>query len=54
MNAPVTPNTKAELLQNVIEHVDITSFDARPILDSMRKRSFSSRDTARARHGPMR
>ncbi|MBI1686876.1 deoxyhypusine synthase [Caulobacter hibisci] len=47
MNAPV-PNTKAELLQNVVEHVDISSFDARPIIDSMRKMSFSSRDTARA------
>ena len=48
MNAPVSSNTKAELLQNVVEHVDITSFDARPIIDSMRKMSFSSRDTARA------
>jgi deoxyhypusine synthase len=26
----------------------MTSFDARPIIDSMRKMSFSSRDTARA------
>ena len=34
MNAPT--NTKAELLQNTVEHVDITSFDARPIIDSMR------------------
>ncbi|MBI1339780.1 deoxyhypusine synthase [bacterium] len=41
-------NTKAELLSNTIEHVDITSYDARPIIDSMRKMSFSSRDTARA------
>jgi len=48
MNAPVQSNMKAELLSNVIEHVDITSFDARPIIDSMRKMSFSSRDTARA------
>ena len=48
MNAPVQANTKAQLLQNVVEHVDITSFDARPIIDSMRKMSFSSRDTARA------
>ncbi len=48
MNAPVPNNTKAELLQNVVEHIDITSFDARPIIDSMRKMSFSSRDTARA------
>jgi deoxyhypusine synthase len=28
--------------------VDITSYDARPIIDSMRKMSFTSRDTARA------
>ena len=50
MNAPVPPdhNRKAELLANVVEHVDITSFDARPIIDAMRKMSFSSRDTARA------
>jgi deoxyhypusine synthase len=48
MNAPVQTNQKAQLLQNVVEHVDITSFDARPIIDSMRKMSFSSRDTARA------
>lgn len=48
MTAPVSANTKAQLLQNVVEHVDITSFDARPIIDSMRKMSFSSRDTARA------
>ena len=48
MNAPVQSNMKAQLLQNTVEHVDITSFDARPIIDSMRKMSFSSRDTARA------
>ena len=38
MNAPVPPdhNRKAELLANVVEHVDITSFDARPIVDAMR------------------
>jgi deoxyhypusine synthase len=50
MNAPVPPdhNRKAELLANVVEHVDITRFDARPIIDAMRKMSFSSRDTARA------
>ena len=41
-------NAKAELLAKTIEHVDITSYDARPIIDSMRKMSFSSRDTARA------
>ena len=42
------PNTKAELLADVVEHVDITTYDARPVIDSMRKMSFSSRDTARA------
>jgi deoxyhypusine synthase len=47
MNAP-TPNTKAELLSAVVEHVDITAYDARPVIDAMRKMSFSSRDTARA------
>ena len=41
-------NKKAELLANVVEHVDITQYDARPVIDAMRKMSFSSRDTARA------
>ena len=41
-------NRKAELLADVVEHVDITQYDARPVIDSMRKMSFSSRDTARA------
>ena len=48
MNAPAGTNQKAELLQKTVEHVDITSFDARPIIDAMRQMSFSSRDTARA------
>ncbi|MBE7218893.1 MAG: deoxyhypusine synthase [Caulobacteraceae bacterium] len=50
MNAPVPPhsNKKAELLANVVEHVDITAYDARPVIDAMRKMSFTSRDTARA------
>ncbi|NNC47999.1 MAG: deoxyhypusine synthase [Sphingomonas sp.] len=39
---------KAELLSSVVEHIDITSFDARPIIDSMGKMSFTSRDLARA------
>ena len=46
MNAPA--NTKAELLSKVVEHVDITAYDARPVIDAMRKMSFTSRDTARA------
>lgn len=41
-------STKKELLKEVIEHVDITSFNSTPIIDSMRKMSFSSRDTANA------
>ena len=39
---------KSELLVEAIEHIDITSFDSSPIIDSMRKMSFSSRDTANA------
>jgi len=43
-----TPNTKAELLAKMVEHVDIAAYDARPVIDAMRKMSFTSRDTARA------
>ncbi|MCJ7422358.1 1,9-bis(guanidino)-5-aza-nonane synthase [Sphingomicrobium astaxanthinifaciens] len=39
---------KAELLQSPVEHIDITSFDARPIVEAMGKMSFTSRDLARA------
>lgn len=39
---------KAELLSTTVEHVDIRSFDARPIIESMGKMSFTSRDLARA------
>ena len=46
MNAPA--NTKAELLSKTVEHVDIAAYDARPVIDAMRKMSFTSRDTARA------
>jgi deoxyhypusine synthase len=42
------PNTKAELLAKTVEHVDITAYDARPMIDAMRGMSFTSRDTARA------
>src|SRR6187551_150823 len=48
MTAPVPANAKAELLANVVKHVDITAYDARPVIDAMRGMSFSSRDTARA------
>jgi len=40
--------TKRELLKETVEHIDIKSFDSSPIIDSMRKMSFSSRDTANA------
>ncbi|HYJ30311.1 MAG TPA: deoxyhypusine synthase [Allosphingosinicella sp.] len=39
---------KAELLSSVVEHIDIRSFDARPIVDAMKKMSFTSRDLGRA------
>lgn len=39
---------KKELLASPVEHIDITSFDARPIIDAMDKMSFTSRDLAKA------
>src|SRR3954471_14695514 len=39
---------KADLLSTPIEHIDLTKFDARPIVDAMGKMSFTSRDLARA------
>jgi len=39
---------KRDLLKDTIEHIDIKSFDATPIIESMKKMSFSSRDTANA------
>lgn len=44
----INSNRKAELLSTTVEHIDITSFDARPIIDAMGKMSFTSRDLARA------
>ena len=43
-----TNNRKADLLSVEVEHIDIKSFDARPIVDAMRKMSFTSRDAGRA------
>jgi deoxyhypusine synthase len=45
---PINDTRKQELLSTTVEHIDITSFDARPIIDSMGKMSFTSRDLARA------
>lgn len=39
---------KKELLKSIVKHIDITSFDSTPIIDSMREMSFTSRDTANA------
>ncbi|HEY8191423.1 MAG TPA: deoxyhypusine synthase [Alphaproteobacteria bacterium] len=47
-NRKPAANKKAELLSNVVEHIDIKSFDARPIIDQMGKMSFTSRDLSRA------
>src|ERR1700679_2190543 len=41
-------NTKAELLGKTVEHIDFTSFDARPIIDQMSNMSFTSGDLGRA------
>ena len=41
-------NSKKDLLKNPVEHIDITSFDARNIISSMQKMSFVSRETANA------
>ena len=52
MNKKNNPNNiehnRKSLLSNPVEHIDIKSFDARKIIDGMRKMSFTSRDTARA------
>ncbi|WP_380874761.1 deoxyhypusine synthase-like protein [Sphingomonas sp. DBB INV C78] len=47
-DAPINDTRKAELLSTVVEHIDIKSFDARPIVDAMSKMSFTSRDLGRA------
>lgn len=39
---------KQALLAKEVEHIDITSFDARPLIAAMDKMSFTSRDLARA------
>ncbi len=47
-NSPKIGHNKKSLLNKTVEHIDITSFDARKIIDSMKKMSFTSRDTANA------
>ena len=41
-------NSKQDFLKKQVEHIDITSFDARKIISSMEKMSFVSRETANA------
>ena len=40
--------SKAEFLKEPIEHIDITSFNAVPLIESMDKMAFTARDLARA------
>ncbi len=47
-NSPEMGHNKNSFLDTPVEHIDITSFDARKIIDSMDKMSFTSRDTAKA------
>ena len=51
MKNPKNPNmghNKKTFLEKPVEHIDITSFDSRKIIESMDKMSFTSRDTAKA------
>ena len=41
-------NSKKDLPKSPVEHIDITSFDSRKIISSMKKMSFVSRETANA------
>ena len=45
---PELGHNKKTFLEKPIEHIDITSFDSRKIIESMNKMSFTSRDTAKA------
>ncbi len=47
-NKNLSHNRKKDLLSKEVEHIDITSFDARKIISSMEKMSFVSRETANA------
>ena len=47
-NGPALGHNKKSLLKSEVEHIDITSFDSRKIIESMKKMSFTSRDTALA------
>ncbi len=40
--------TKEQLLSKPVEHIDVASFDARPIVDGFRQTAFQARNVARA------
>ena len=48
LNEDLMHPEKQALLSKEVKHIDIKSFDARPIVDQMRHMSFTSRDLARA------
>jgi len=45
---PELGHNKKTFLEKPVEHIDITTFDSRKIIESMDKMSFTSRDTAKA------
>ena len=47
-NSPNIGHNKKSFLNSPVQHIDITSFDARKIIEGMSKMSFSSRETANA------
>ncbi|MET0245627.1 MAG: deoxyhypusine synthase [Sphingomonas sp.] len=47
-DSTINDTRKAELLSKTVKHIDIKSFDARPIVDAMADMSFTSRDLGRA------
>lgn len=48
MNDTQDRELRAALLSQTVEHIDVSTFDARPIVDAMGRMSFTARDTARA------
>jgi deoxyhypusine synthase len=47
-NGPSLGHNKKSLLKSEVKHIDITSFDSRKIIESMKGMSFTSRDAAKA------
>ena len=45
---PKLGHNKQTFLEKPVEHIDITSFDSRKIIESRDNMSFTSRDTAKA------